>query len=725
MVVKGHFYNTLTNNRKDSPELKKCIEDTVKQLLEKDTTIDKPGMLLGKIQSGKTRAFIGIIALAFDNGYDMGIVLTKGTKALAQQTYERLKIDYVDFIDDNDEIQIFDVLHVPQNLPKYVLRQKLVMVVKKEKNNLDRIIKALMNTYPDLGKKKLLVVDDEADFASIGFRNNPQEGIVEMNKIARQIDELRKKVLQADYLQVTATPYSLYLQPEEYKDEIGNVIFKPTRPAFTVLLPIYDGYVGGDFYFIDSKEKNSLASYVYESISLEELTSLKKQDRRSFKVEEALTSKRIVMLRQGIMNFITGACIRRIQQRRIDEKASKYCFVVHTEHGKQAHSWQEYIVNTMKERLVCSIKEDPDILSALVKNAYVDLRRSLDLTPSYIPNYEDVINEVIESLKEDYLMINTVNSDREVQQLLDSKGQLKLTTPLNIFIGGQILDRGITIENLIGFYYGRRPQKFQQDTVLQHSRMFGNRNTNDLAVTRFYTAHYIHEAMKRIHEFDTGLREEFERGGQEAGVVFIYKDCNNKILPCSPNKILLSSTTTLKPNKRMLPYGFQTGYKTNIKSTLEVLDKTINGLRITTNDEKPCLIDTSIAEMIIDNINKMLIFEPGYEWDVEAFKACLQFLSNNSFEPSTRGRAWCLVRTNRNASRLKTTGHGEYFDAPDTAKTEGAIARQYAIDAPLLMLFRQNGHKEKGWMGSPFWWPVLIAPRNTRTCIFTSKLVEN
>ena len=44
--------------------------------------------------------------------------------------------------------------------------------------------------------------------------------------------------------------------------------------------------------------------------------------------------------------------------------------------------------------------------------------------------------------------------------------------PYNLFIGGQILDRGITINNLIGFYYGRNPKKFQQDTVLQHSRMY-------------------------------------------------------------------------------------------------------------------------------------------------------------------------------------------------------------------------------------------------------------
>ena len=60
-------------------------------------------------------------------------------------------------------------------------------------------------------------------------------------------------------------------------------------------------------------------------------------------------------------------------------------------------------------------------------------------------------------------MITKVNSDKDIEELLDDDGQLKLRTPFNLFIGGQILDRGITINNLIAFYYGRNPQRFQQD----------------------------------------------------------------------------------------------------------------------------------------------------------------------------------------------------------------------------------------------------------------------
>ena len=54
-------------------------------------------------------------------------------------------------------------------------------------------------------------------------------------------------------------------------------------------------------------------------------------------------------------------------------------------------------------------------------------------------------------------MVNrvVVNSENDINSLLDEDRQLRLRTPLNIFIGGQILENRIKIENLIGFYYGR------------------------------------------------------------------------------------------------------------------------------------------------------------------------------------------------------------------------------------------------------------------------------
>jgi hypothetical protein len=725
-MQKGEFYNQITEERKDPVYLKEKIVEVVEKLLTNETDIRKPGMLLGKIQSGKTRAFIGVIALAFDNQYDMAIVLTKGTNALAKQTYERLRKDFYHFF-QNDKVEICDIMHLPRNYTGYELRKKLIIVVKKETNNMRRIIEALVNTYPDLRQRKLLIIDDEADYASIGFRMNRNEGTIEINRIAEQINELREKIASYDFLQVTATPYSLYLQPEELRIE-ENKIFKPVRPAFTVLLPLYEGYIGGEYYFDESENDQSTAFYVYEPVPREELEILRadrrlgRADRRSFRLEEVLESPRIGLLRKALMNFIVGACIRRIQQERSGEPIKKYSFIVHTEPSRASHSWQEEIVTKIKEMLIEGASLNSSSVDNLISTAYEDLRRSVTLNENYLPLLEEAKQKVLWVLKEDCLMITKVNSEREAEELLDENGQLRLRAPLNIFIGGQILDRGLTIENLIGFYYGRRPQRFQQDTVLQHSRMYGNRSIGDLAITRFYTAPEIYDAMKRIHELDVALREAFEKGAQEAGVAFIHTDPSNKVMPCSPNKILLSTTTTLRPYKRLLPVGFQTEYKTNIEDVLEALDKNIDTfLSQNRNQEPPFLIDIQTAKSVVSNIAKMFS-EDGESWDIKAFNASMEYLSENTDNENSRGKVWCLVRKGRNASRLKKDG--SYYDAPDTAQTEGMVAKQTAIDIPMLMLFRQNGEKEQGWRGCPFWWPVLVAPKNTSTVIYSSNLTD-
>jgi hypothetical protein len=139
------LFQQLTREREDSRELLEKMVETVVRL---DTaskvyaSADRPGMLLGKIQSGKTRAFIGIMAKAFDEGYDFAIVLTKGTQALSEQTMKRLARDFASAIED-DRVRVYDIIKLPKNLTQYHLRQKWIIVAKKEKNNLKRIFQAL------------------------------------------------------------------------------------------------------------------------------------------------------------------------------------------------------------------------------------------------------------------------------------------------------------------------------------------------------------------------------------------------------------------------------------------------------------------------------------------------------------------------------------------------------------------------------------------------------
>ena len=698
----GHFYTFMLQKNNYSSELKACIENTVKKLIENDTSVSKPGMLLGKIQSGKTRTFLGIIGLAFDNAYDLAIILTKGTKALAQQTFQRLQAEFSSFKHD-DVIQIFDIMSFPDNLIKYELEQKMVIVVKKETNNLQRLYTALFQNYPSLAGKMVLMIDDEADFASIGF-SKTQEQIIQIKTIARYIDDIRKGLQMCDFLQVTATPYSLYLQPEDLNINGSNQIFKPIRPAFTELVPVPKEYIGGDYYFKESEDENSIAAHIYESISEEELAILKKPDRRRFKLEEVLISKKIASLRNALINFLIGGIIRRMQAEHVGQRPQKYAFIVHTEQAKQSHGWQEEIVTDMKNLLRQAVDKETDLLDVLIASSYECLKQSIQLLSCHLPDLERVKQNVYNALRQDWMMITIVNSEKDVNQLLDEQGQLKLRAPLNVFIGGQILDRGITIGNLIGFYYGRNPKTYQQDTVLQHSRMFGYRPIEDLAVTRFYTTRSIYNVMKKIHEFDTALRNAFERGSQDNGVVFIQKDTKNHIIPCSPNKIILSNTTTLKPFKRLLPVGMQTLAKGKIAKLMREIDSEIEALQAKANSMDPFLIDTDDALRIVEKISQTYDPEEGPEWDKIAFLSSMEYLSRNTLDEQLAGKVWCIVRKDRNIKRFK--GNEEFQNSPDTAsreKSELNIARENAKTIPALILLRQNGKEDDRWLGSPFW----------------------
>lgn len=727
--TEGIFYNKLTKKREDSADLKLCIENTVTKLLESETDLNKPGILLGKIQSGKTRAFLGAIALAFDNGYDIAIILTKGTKPLSEQTLKRITNDFKEFILEK-LLQVHDIMLFPNNLTKYELNQKMVIVAKKQIDNLRHILNAITNIYPELKGKKILIIDDEADFAGLSYHKNKETGNTEQGALANKIDEIRSNTSKSDFLQVTATPYSLYLQPDDRDGD--DILFLPKKPTFTEILPEYKNYVGGDYYFLESENEESPASWLYEELSNDEVELLKaknkigRADRRSFKIEDVFNAKGLLMLRKAIINFIVGGCVRRIQQEKMGIKKEDYAFLLHTDIARITHSWQEEIVNRLSSELIEISQKDEKLLNGMVHESYNDLIKSINLTRTFynnneipIPTVDEVITTVKDALAREMLLVQKVNSDEDIKSLLDDSGQLRLRTPLNIFIGGQILDRGITIKNMIGFYYGRNPKKFQQDTVLQHSRMYGARTKEDLAVTRFYTTRNIYEVMRHIHEFDNALRVAFLKGEHDNGVYFIRKDESDKLVPCSPNKIMLSNIITLKPHKRLLPVGFQTDYKTKIKKEIENIDTIIASLKNDNNFNNPFLVEFTTANEIIDMISKTLLFDDE-NWNPKSYKACLEHLALNSNNVQHAGKIWMLIRKDRNNNRIREESN-RYFDAPDTSHIEGKIAHEYAIDTPILMLFRQNGLEAQGWMGNPFWWPVIMAPKNAYTSIFADK----
>lgn len=722
LKLDGIFYTGFLSKTRDGSadynlEDQACIQETVEQIISQKTDANKPGVLLGKIQAGKTKGFLAVIGLSFDNEYDIAIILTKPTTALAKQTCKRVAKEFAQFV-EGDQVKVYDILELPERLTQYELRQKLIFVVKKQTDNLDRLSQALLGTYPQLAQKRILIIDDEADNASIGYVQDKALGL-QLRTIAEKVDELRRSLPDASFLQVTATPYSLYLQPNG--SPLPDMGLAPVRPQFTVLLPIHPDYVGGKFYFEDSQIPNHAASFVYKEIREKELEILHEEDRRRFRIEDCLTHESVAGLRGALVSFITAGCLRRLQDELAQRRPKRFAFLFHTAASKAAHTWQERVILRFDENLQAEAQVQSPLLRELVETAYEDLSKSLAAADQPIPLFPDVWARVINALTGGELNIIKVNSEAQVAALLDDDGQLKLRNPLNIFIGGQILDRGVTIANLIGFYYGRNPKRFQQDTVLQHSRMYGFRPVEDRAVTRFYTARRIYSVMQRMHEADSALRDRIESNGDQT-VNFIELDDNGRIVPCGNQKILASNITTLRSHRRVLPVGFQTDYKTRLLPITQFIDDLLKQAGSFPADGEtpgPYEATLDLAVNLIDRLGPTFVdFAPGYEdrWYTEEYKAILRHLSLNSENLAQRGKVFILVRTGRNLEREPQPA--VFADNPDTSQREGALARAAATNIPVLMMIRQNGTEAQGWRGCPFWWPVILTPAKMRTTLF-------
>lgn len=738
------------------PEEKiKCIQDTVAQLLEEGPRAEEPGLLLGKIQCGKTDTFEDIIGLAFDKGIDITIVLTKGTKPLAEQTLKRMENDYRFFETSDDlkqetTINIYDIMSIWKNLKQARVEGcKTVIVCKKQATNLAHLIDMFNKNCPYLKKKKVLIVDDEADFASRNYRavrmeaetdeeGNPiaKTAESEMAKISQQIDDFRKIPAYCRYLQVTATPYCLYLQPQGELNLNGNIV-KPFKPRFTSLVPIHSAYIGGKEYFEDSQNPDSMYNHLFHQIEQKCIDVLGHEDKRY--LNSNVSSGNIYGLTYSLVSYFMATAVRRIQVRENEHKDYKTSALIHVEIDKKNHEWQYRVINRLidaiKDAIVEEDQSDQRIWTA-VDSIYKDFQdsnkkgREEGLISVELSSKDDILVEIrnIFNPKTNNYHVQMVNSDESVIDLLDSRtGELRLDTAANIFIGGNILDRGITIKNMLCFFYGRNPKNFQQDTVLQHARMYGARSKADMAVTRLHTTAQIYKILVRMNDLDNQLREWFIAGNDQAEPNAVFVGYDKNIKPCASQKIKISNTLMLKQQMRMLPVGFWTGSKTKISKNISKIDNLLESLpSYNSQDENGFFeIDKDTVVEILNLIEETYVYDEekfhntDRKNDIKEIRCALEYCCDKS-----GGKIYAIHRTNRNMNRIRE--NGGYIDAPDDGRTDSKPSREKAIDAPVVMFLKENGDKNVdpttgeniGWNNAPFYWPVLITQQKINPVMF-------
>ena len=746
------FGTMAAHNKFMTPEKEKVVREMTDQLMMEGENATQPCLLLGKVQCGKTDTFLSIMGLCFDRGIDVAVVMTKGTNTLTKQTIERLNKEFRFFKDDGTYgqkvvIYIYDILDLYKRggLSDYQLNDpanKFIIVCKKENTNLKDLIELFENNEI-LRRKKVLVCDDEADFASRAYYQ--RKGELSLLRIAEHIEKFVTLPVFCRYLQITATPYSLYLQPDGTIQLRDGQEASPWLPRYTGLVPIHDKYIGGKQYYVDSQEGEiddegvfhpaNMYGCLYQPVDQICIDIL--SARNEFYLESRAHSENLDSLNFAVVSYLFAAAVRTIQTKKKSNKKYYSSCLIHCEINKHKHAWQEELITEIIEdiKLAFLHKANSDLhILDLESDAYESLKLSNELgnrqglIHEKFPTFAEVEAEVKRILEYNDYTINVVNSEEpgKVATMLNDKGQLRLEQALNFFIGGSILDRGITIDNMLCFFYGRDPKKFQMDTVLQHARMYGARDKEDMACTRFFTTPDIYDVLKTMNVFDDYLYQYLKAHRdtiQTDDFTSMVIGYDKRISPSAQNKYTPANTKVLKPYQRTYPVGFQTLEPTEnnklTKKIEEVLQHAVEGKKA--NEDGFYLVHYNDVVEILSLIRESYTYATEYnnvglEWDINDMVTPLEHLTYD-----TDGMVLVAVRCDRNLSRERENifdKRGRFIDAPE-AGGEIKIDKKNAIDRPVLVLLKQNGSKDLGWRGTAFYWPVLTTPQNMNAGIFT------
>lgn len=245
--------------------LKQCANP---ELTLNVTERKKKGLVVGDVQSGKTANYLGLINMACDYGYKIIVLLAGMTDSLRQQTQSRVDTGFIGAISDtmsdaeiayvgvNDDAQIQQNYAVPltnneNDFVKFVKKnlnatsgdfnKPIILVVKKNTSVLNQVVEWLKPGFHNINCQNLLIIDDEADNASI----NTKKPECDPSKINGHIRNLYNNFPIASYVGYTATPFAnIFVNPE------GDESYKDLFPSdFIVLLNAPSNYYGAQKVF--------------------------------------------------------------------------------------------------------------------------------------------------------------------------------------------------------------------------------------------------------------------------------------------------------------------------------------------------------------------------------------------------------------------------------------------------------------------------------------------
>lgn len=439
---------------------KKLDDDAQEQVIRQSTEIlgrcvpptdaegQDVGLAIGYVQSGKTLSFTTVTALARDNNYPVIIVLAGTSVPLFNQSRDRLSQD-LRCSDSTAPNRGFLILENPRvskdahtdiskalrtwNNPNAAGRRRtLLILVMKNVKHLIAAREVMRKITQELQGKPVLIIDDEADQASL----NHQVHQGSESPTYDYISQLRRAIPHHTYIQYTATPQAPLLI---------NVI-DTLSPRFCQVLTPGQGYTGGATFFIKHPE-------LVRVIPEQELPT---RDGPPSDVPSSLL--------QAMRLFYLGVAAAYAKN---DQPSGNRSMMVHPAVKREVHEdykqWVK-VVSAAWVRLLEAPDTDPgkaDLLADF-KVQYGDLAA----TVGDLPPFDQLAKHLHTALEETSIIEVNAKGGKTPQV------NWKQRYPW-ILVGGTALDRGFTVEGLTVTYMPREGGLGNADTIQQRARFFG------------------------------------------------------------------------------------------------------------------------------------------------------------------------------------------------------------------------------------------------------------
>ena len=542
-------YQRFLNERKGwaLPTLQRSddLTDRVMELIEDPSRTgswDRRGMVVGEVQSGKTSNYIELICKAADAGYKFIVVLTGTTNSLRAQTQLRFDEGFLGWdtrlnlaLDTkNKRVGVGTLAGEPllRAIPSTNAEEKgdfnlkvanqfnvrlggdpVIMVVKKNGSvlrNLTRWARSLstLGTGETIPDTPILVIDDEADFASVNTKPSSPNEDEDPTVINGRIRELLNAFEQSVYIGYTATPFAnIFIYPDQDEGRHGQDLFPRD---FLINLPVPSNHVGPTKVFglpegpdDDVGPVPALPLVRIASDHLDKIPNVHKSNWTIGELPDTLTT--------AIKAFIL-VCAARSARGQVNQHNSMLIHV--TRFVNVQHQVAELVSIELKDlqsRIRYgdgdSLHRIEDQLRDMWQEDFVPCTQiAREMYPDLMLGCTDVTWDAIQSMlveSSQKIQVKVINgAAKDALDYWDHPDGLNA-----IAIGGDKLSRGLTLEGLSVSYYLRASRMY--DTLLQMGRWFGYR-PGYVDLCRLYTTDELQEFYSHITMVTYELRQEFD-----------------------------------------------------------------------------------------------------------------------------------------------------------------------------------------------------------------------